>query len=357
MSGRVGVGWWSSRAAYARLATISGRDMLRNPLSGLSMLFMFVVIVAIYVSMWVTFTVLGASPTVAVIPADVQVSQALEQAGVAVVDPGVDDRNAEVRRDGDRVSVVLDGSARPAWNSIWVALRDAGFSAHAITVVDDRGDVRLDPLRAYLGVAAMTAISSAAFIGLTVPLVGMRERGLLRLFGTTPLRRSTFLLAQVPARFVVVLVEVLIIVVIAVWRRYVDGLDVVSLAVTVVTGSSMLFALALVFAGRSRNAEATQQGMAMLTILLVFASGGIVPPSALPVVAQAAMNALPTTWFVAAVNADLTGADSFVPLPVLWLFMGLGACGALLLAARRFEWDQSEPRQPTPTGQRRKVTP
>lgn len=330
--------------------------MLWNPLSGLSMLFMFVVIVAIYVSMWFTFTVLGSSPKAAVIPADAQVSEALGQAGVAVVDPDAEDRNTEVRVDGDRVSVVLDGSVRPAWNSIWVALRDVGFSADAITVVDDSGDVRLDPLRMYLGVAALTGTASAVFIGLTVPLVGMRERGLLRLFGTTPLRRSTFLLAQVPARLVVVLVEVLVIVAIAVWRRYVDGIDVLSLAVTVVLGSVMLFALALVFAARSRNAEATQQGMATLTILLVFASGGIVPSSVLPGFAQVVMNALPTTWFVAAVNADLTGAGSFVPVPVLWLFMGLGACGALLLAARRFEWDQSEPRQPTPKGERKKVS-
>lgn len=330
--------------------------MLRNPLSGLSMLFMFVVIVTIYVSMWFAFTVLGPSPKAAVIPADVRVSEALGHAGVPVVGLDAAERNAEVRRDGDRVSVVLDGSVGPAWNSIWVGLRDAGFADEKITVVDDGGDAKLDPLRMYLGVAALTGIASAVFIGLTVPLVGMRERGLLRLLGTTPLRRSTFLLAQVPGRSVVVLVEVLVIVVIAVWRRYVDGFDVLSLAVTVVLGSAMLFALALMFAARSRSAEATQQGMVMLTILLVFASGGIMPPSALPGFAQVVMNALPTTWFVAALSADLTGADPFVPVPVLWLFMGVGACGAFLVSARLFEWDQSEPRPRTPEGERRKVS-
>lgn len=330
--------------------------MLRNPLSGLSMLFMFVVIIAVYASMWLAFTVLGTSPKVALVPVNAQVAAALEGAGVVVVDPDAEDRNAEVTLDGDRVFVVLDSATRPAWNSIWVGLRDAGYAPDAITVVDDDGDVKLDPLRMYLGVAALTGIAGAVFIGLTVPLVGMRERGLLRLFGTMPLRRSTFLLAQVPARLVVVLFEILVIVAIAVWRRYVDGLDVLSLAVTVALGSAMLFALALVFAGRSRNAEATQQSMVMLTLLLVFASGGIVPPSVLPSIAQVVMNALPTTWFVAALNADLTGAESFVPVPVLWLLMGLGACGALVFASRLFEWDQSEPRGRTSRRDRRKVS-
>lgn len=335
---------------------MSGRDMMRNPLSGLSMLFMFVVIIAVYTSMWFAFTVLGAFPVVAVAPDDVQVSSALKGAGVTVVSPGAPDRNAEVTVDGDRVSVVLDSTARPAWNSIWVGLRDAGYAPDAIAVMDDSGDVKLDPLRFYLGVAALTGIASAVFIGLTVPLVGMRERGMLRLFGTTPLRRSTFLLAQVPARLVVVLAEVVIVVAIAVWRRYVDGIDVLSLAVTVVLGSAMLFALALVFAGRSRNAEATQQSMVMITLLLVFASGGIIPPGVLPGIVQVAMNALPTTWFVAALDADLTGAEPFVPVPVLWLLMALGACGALVLASRRFEWDQSEPRGRTSKRDRRKVS-
>jgi hypothetical protein len=188
------------RGAFLRFAAMSGKDLLRNPLTGFSMIFMFAVIMVIYVSMWLSFTVMGPTPVADATSAGPQVAQALSRAGVAIVDAGAEDRNAQISvRDG-RVLVVLDASNRPAWNPIWTGLRDAGFAADAITVVDTDGDVKVDPLRVNLGVATMLGIASIAFIGTTVPLVAMRERGLLRLFGTTPLRRSTFLLAQLPAR-------------------------------------------------------------------------------------------------------------------------------------------------------------
>lgn len=346
---------WRSGPA-CQLSIMSGKDMLRNPLSGLSMSIFFTIILAVYVSMWVAFTVLGTAPTASVSPADDHVSAVLTDAGVIVVDADSTDRNAEIILKEKQTIVVLDAFEKPAWNPIWVGLRDAGIPAAAITVVDQDGDVKLDPLRTFLGVVALTGFASVAFIGTTVPLVGMRERGLLRLFGTTPLPRVTFLLAQVPARLGVILVEIAIVIAIAAWRRYVDGIDLLSLCVTLALGSAMLFAFALIFAARSRNAEATQQSMATLVLMLVFTSGGVLPPEILPSFLQIIMNALPSTWFAVAVNADLTGAAAFLPVPVLWVLMGVCACVGLLVAARLFEWDQSEPTHLRITNRGRKVS-
>ena len=340
---------------FARLSVMSGKDVLRNPLTGFSMLFMFATILVIYVSMWFSFTVLGPTPSAVVTSAGAPVMDALDSAGVALVDVGAEGRNAEITVHDGRVYVLLDASNQPAWNPIWMGLRDAGFAADAITVVDSDGDVKLDPLRANLGVAAMLGIASIAFIGTTVPLVAMRERGLLRLFGTTPLRSSTFLLAQLPARVLVAVVPITLTVAIAVWQRYLDGLDVLGLGVTFLLGTAMLLSFGLLFAARSRNAEATQQSMAMLTIMLVFASGGLLPASILPAVIQIAMNCLPTTWLATAASATLTGSEPFFPLTVLWALMAVAAACAAGMAARLFEWDQSEPRRPKLTIRREKV--
>lgn len=342
-------------ARFRLLATMVGRDMLRNPLTGLSMLCMFVVIMAVYVSMWFAFMVVGPGPTVVLHPADGDVAAALTAAGVRVVDGEAQQHNVQIRLDGEEALVVLDSAAKPAWNPIWLGLRKAGIAPERITVVDDAGDLKIDPLRTFLGAAALTGIASAVFIGLTVPVVSMRERGLLRLFGTTPLRRSTFLLAQLPARAIIIGLEVAIIVAIAVLRRYVDGLDVLRFAVTVTIGSVMLTALALAFAARSRNAEATQQGMVMLTLMLVFASGGLLPPSIVPSGVQFVMNTLPTAWFAAAMNADLTATVPFVPVPVLWGLMSVVACCGFVLAAKRFHWDAAEQRGRTDTEQGKQV--
>lgn len=331
-------------SSLRHLSAMSGKDMLRNPLTGFSMLFMFALFLAIYTSMWFVFTVLGPAPVTAVTPGDAEVVNALARAGVTTVDVEDHRRNATVALDGERAHVTLVLSGTPAWNPIWRGLRDAGFAPDAITVTGDDGDVKLDLLRANLGIVAMTGIASVAFIATTVPLVGMRERGLLRLFGTTPLRRSTFLLAQLPTRALVTLTMMGITVAIAFGQRYAEGFDLLSLAISLSLGAGMLFSFGFLCAARSRNAEATQQGMAMLTIGLAFASGGLLPTALLPAGVQVAMNCLPTTWLASAASASLVGTAPVLPLPALWCLMLLTSAGAALLAARLFEWDQSEPK-------------
>ncbi|WP_285035271.1 ABC transporter permease [Plantibacter sp. ME-Dv--P-095] len=332
------------REAFRRLAAMSARDVLRNPLTGVSMWFMTGIILVIYVSMWLAFVVLGPAPVASVDAADPRIASALERAGVRVVAEDAPERNTVVTVVDGRALVVLDASDQAAWDPIWLGLRDAGVRADAVTVVDDEGDAELDPLQENLGIVVLVGVASVAFIGTTVPLVAMRERGLLRLLGTTPLRRSTFLLAQLPLRALVAVGVLLLTAGIAVWRRYVDGLDLLTLGTSFLLGTTMLFAVALASAARSRNAEATQQTMVMVTLGLVFASGGLLPQAILPAAVQVVMNCLPTTWFVAATSASLTGAEPFLPVPALWGLMAVVTVAAGALAVRRFEWDQSERR-------------
>lgn len=329
-------------AAFRRLASMSARDVLRNPLTGISMWFMTGIVLVIYVSMWLAFVVLGPAPVVALDTDDPGVPSALERAGVRLVTDDAPDRNTRVTVHEGSALVVLDAADQAAWDPIWRGLRDAGVPAHDVTVTDDEGDVKIDPLQENLGIVVLVGVASLAFVGTTVPLVAMRERGLLRLLGVTPLRRSTFLLAQLPLRALVAVGILVLTTGIAVWRRYVDGVDLLALGVSFLLGAAMLFALALVFAARSRNAEAIQQTMVMVTIGLVFASGGLLPQSILPAAVQVAMDCLPTTWFAVAASASLTGAEPFLPVPALWGLMSLITVAAGVLAVRWFEWDQSE---------------
>lgn len=345
----------AARAAFVQLARLSGADMLRNPLTGLSMFCVFVTMLVIYIGMWLAFSVLGPAPSLTVVAdsaadATLVIAELEDRGLTSVADgtTGVSEADATVTLSGDGLGpgtsakVLLKNPDHRAWDRVWLALRAAGVPSEGVVVVDTQGDVKMDPLRQFLGVAAMTGIASIAFIGTAVPLVAMRERGLMRLLGTTPLRRSTFLAAQLPSRVAIAFAEVAIVVAIAVWRGYVDGLNVLSFAVTCVLGTAMLFAIAVLCATRARNAEATQQGMAMLTIMLVFVSGGLLPPGLLPEFVQLAMNVVPTSWLASAAAADLTGAETFLPVPVLWGLMALAAGVAAAAAAWLFQWDQAE---------------
>lgn len=197
----------------------------------------------------------------------------------------------------------------------------------------------VDMLGANLGVLLMAGFSAIALVGTAVPIVAMRERGTLRVFATTPLNRLTFLVAMLPVRLALAAAQILVVVVIAAARGGVEPAALVRLLATAILGLAMLLSVGLLVASRARSAEATQQSMAMLSILLVFASGGLVPEGILPSPVVAAMRILPTTWFADAVRADATGYTALAPVPLLWAGMALVAVVALVAAVRRFDWD------------------
>jgi ABC-type multidrug transport system permease subunit len=197
----------------------------------------------------------------------------------------------------------------------------------------------VDMLGPNLGVLLMAGFSAIALVGTTVPIVAMRERGTLRVFATVPLSRLTFLLALLPVRVAIAAAEVAVVLVIVAVREGPHPLALLRLLITASLGLAMLLCVAFLAAARARSAESTQQSMAMVSILLVFASGGLLPEEIVPAPVTALMRVLPTTWFADAVRADAVGFTPFLPVPVLWLGMLLVAACALLVALRRFDWD------------------
>ncbi|RGE21579.1 ABC transporter permease [Leucobacter sp. wl10] len=210
-------------------------------------------------------------------------------------------------------------------------------------------DPATHPLRAALPSILVTGIAGIAFMVTTVPLVSMRERGLLRLFGTTPLRRPIFLLAQLPSRLALIALEVGFIVTLVVVAGFVgDHNNYWRLLGTLIIGTAMLFACAMLLASRSSNTESTHQSMTILVMGVFVFSGTFLPPGTLPAFTEIFTNAIPTTWFAAAISADLTGAAPFLPVLALWVMMLAVTVIAGVLAVRRFEWDHEEAVTHTP---------
>lgn len=208
---------------------------------------------------------------------------------------------------------------------------------------DASADPSTHPLRSALPSILMTGLAGVAFMALTVPLVSMRERGLLRLLGTTPLKRPTFLAAQLPARLALAAFEVAFVIALAYVAGYVgEDSKLWRLLGTLVIGIAMLFACAMLLANRARNAEAVHQGMTVLVMALFVFSGTFLPPGTLPAFTEILTNAIPSTWFAISLGVDLTGATPFLPVPLLWAMMLIVTLVAGLLASRCFEWDQEE---------------
>lgn len=213
----------------------------------------------------------------------------------------------------------------------------------SLTLIDLAASSNTHPLRAALPSILMTGIAGVAFMATTVPLVAMRDRGMLRLLGTTPLKHSTFLIAQLPARLVFVAIEVGFVVALVQLAGYAnESNDYARLLGTVVIGVAMLFALATLAASRARNTAVTHQVVTMVVMGLFVFSGAFLPRGTLPGFTEFVTNAFPTTWFAAALGRDLIGTTPFLPVLVLWGMMLTVTIIAGVLALRCFEWDQEE---------------
>ncbi|MDA3146481.1 ABC transporter permease [Leucobacter sp. UCMA 4100] len=197
------------------------------------------------------------------------------------------------------------------------------------------------PLRLALPSIVMTGITATAFMATTVPLVAMRERDLLRLLGTTPLKRSTFVLAQLPIRVVLVGVQVAVGYGVAITAGFTgETSNLLRLLTTTLIGSAMLFACALLVAGRGQSAESSHHISVAVALGAMMCSGTFLPIAAgtLSPLVESLPRLLPTTWFASALAPDLTGGEAFMPVPLLWAMMLVMTVVAGVTALRRFEW-------------------
>lgn len=210
----------------------------------------------------------------------------------------------------------------------------------------------------HLGAALGLGLMGAGLLGVSVPLVGMRQRGLLRLLGTTPLPRVTVLIASMPFVFVLGAVEVVIAVVagtaagVAPTGPRIGELIVTAALVLLVTTS-----FGLLLGSRGSRVESTQGIAAMLPIVLIVPSEGIFPLTGLPDWLAAGIHALPNAWIIESLGHGITGQETSLPLPVYWALMAGTTAVVLVVAARAFSWDQGEARsRPAATTHRKVLT-
>ncbi|WP_161499010.1 ABC transporter permease [Cryobacterium aureum] len=252
------------------------------------------------------------------------------------------EENATINVNDNHAAVVLTGQDPPRWIPLVEAIEASGIPYANIAVQDESGFAQVDLLRANLPAVAAIGFMAIAFMGTAVPLVSLRQRGTLRLLGTTPVKKLTFIAAQTPVRFASGMVVALLVSVISIAMGYVSVVGLARLTATFLLGLLMFFAFAYLLASRSRNAELINHISAVIPVLALFASGEVFPKQILPEPVLVALNVLPTTWFAQAAGTDLSGTTPFIDVYLLWAMMLAVTIGVALLAARIFVWDDRD---------------
>lgn len=204
------------------------------------------------------------------------------------------------------------------------------------------GAPKIDALQFGLPAVLLMAFMSLATTGTAAPLTVFRQKGVLRALACTPVRKSTFVLAQLPARVLIAAAELVLVALVAAVAGVLHVADPALLALGLVLSLAALLSLGYFLGGLSASPELAGMMFALLTPLLLMLSGVFLPLAMFPAWLQRAAEWLPFTYMGDLLRHGLTGTG--LQFPVWQTVLVLGATFAVLTALtfRTFRWDDGE---------------
>lgn len=186
------------------------------------------------------------------------------------------------------------------------------------------------------GILAL-AIIAAGMVNLGIATAYERYYGVLKRLGSSPLSRSSLIIAKVISILILELFQVIMLVGVAIalygWQP--AGSPLLA-SLTVALGTVTFAGLGLAMAGALR-AEVTLAGANALYLVFLLIGGGLVPVSRLPGPLADFSQLLPATALTQALQATMTNGS---PVPVIPLIiLAIWAVAVLLVAARTFQWE------------------
>ncbi|GHD35329.1 ABC transporter permease [Nocardiopsis kunsanensis] len=342
-------------SAFTQLTKATSVSLLRQPRAmGFGLVFPLLFVLLFF---FMNTVMGGDDPNIALTEdTPEEVTAALEEDGQTLMAPPGEAADGRPSVDeGDAMDVLVDApsglsgpisleSVQPAATTDTVvdALTEAGADPDRVTATTPDGEPPFDALRFGLPGVLVLSFGSLALFGTAVPVIQLRSQGTLRLLGTTPLSRLTFLLAQAPVRFAMAALQFLVLAALAYALGFFDPVKLPTLLMSALLTLVLMSSLGFVLAARLRNTEiATQIGGWILPVVLMV-SGLLVPPNFLPEVLDDVNRFLPFAPLGDMLRADLVG---LAPDHSWWASAGIVAAwavGLILVAAKLFVWDQEK---------------
>ncbi|HET8655503.1 MAG TPA: ABC transporter permease, partial [Longimicrobiaceae bacterium] len=182
-------------------------------------------------------------------------------------------------------------------------------------------------------------LMSTGMWGIGFGIVNMRQKKQLKRLTATPMRRSDFLLSQMIARLVFLVIEVAPIVLFALFAFdvRVQG-SLIDLAVVVVLGALTFAGLGLLTAARARTVEGVSGIMNVVMMPMFILSGVFFSARRFPDVVQPLIQALPLTALNDALRAVYNDGLSLTAVPGELLILVAWMVLTFALALKLFRW-------------------
>jgi ABC-type multidrug transport system permease subunit len=274
----------------------------------------------------------SADVRVSLLPAD-SAARALRKGDVALVLAGRGD-SLLFRYDPERPESRL---ARLVTDRV---LQASAGGTRPVPVLED---ARRQPGSRYIdwvipGLIGLNLMSTGMW-GIGFGIVNMRQKKQLKRLTATPMRRSDFLLSQMIARLVFLVIEVAPIVLFALFAFdvRVQG-SLIDLAVVVVLGALTFAGLGLLTAARARTVEGVSGIMNVVMMPMFILSGVFFSARRFPDVVQPLIQALPLTALNDALRAVYNDGRSLTAVPGELLILVAWMLLTFALALKLFRW-------------------
>ena len=208
-----------------------------------------------------------------------------------------------------------------------------------LPAVPSGGGEPIDALAFGLPAVLLFAITSLGVLGTASLLTLYRRQGVLALLGTTPLRRSTFLLSLMPIRVLVIGAETVLIISVAALAGTLQISSVLLLLAAVAACAAALLAIGFWLGAISRSPELIGALGGALTPLVLFGSGVLLPLAMMPAPVQTIAEFLPFTYMGELLRYAIAGIPMSHPVWLSFLVIVATALLAFALGARSFRWD------------------
>lgn len=210
-----------------------------------------------------------------------------------------------------------------------LALATNSINTHVVRTID------------YLmpGILAMSLMQLGLF-GTATPLVSLREEGVLRRLGATPLPRWQLLVGQVMLRLTIAIAQAALIIGIsmAAFHVQIQG-SMLALAGLVVVGAITFIAMGYLIASLARTVESASGISSAINFPMMFLSGIFFPLALLPAFLAPVVRAMPLTYLADAFRQISIGSAPTFPMWVDVAVLGAWGVVCTALAARFFKWE------------------
>jgi len=189
------------------------------------------------------------------------------------------------------------------------------------------------------GMLALAILWLGVF-GVAPPLVQMREQQVLRRVSATPLKRSTFLAAQVAWRVTTGLLQAVIMLLFGMLALglKLSGNPLLMVAMTLL-GTLVFVTLGFLLAGLARSSESVVAIGQGVQFPMMFLSGTLFPLEMLPDFLRPVTAAMPLTYLTDGLKQTMLNAPPLYPLWLDFTVLGGALLLLLLLATRYFRWE------------------